>query len=278
MRRARPDLQTQTGVQLGLPLETGSSSASEAAPTPPPGGLRRVVLGGHPTMFRLRRGRRRTIGFQIDDHGLTVSAPRWASLREVEAAIVEKQRWITSKLEQWQSERGRRDATAHRLVDGTLLPYLGQTMALRLRGGAEENTVMRSGADGPELCLPLDPASAETEVRSALQAWITGEAQRVLKERIELLAARGQVRPRSWKLSCARTRWGSCNEDGHIRLSWRLVFFPLDVIDYVVAHELAHLTALDHGPRFWREVERLLPRYEAARARIKGEEMARLPL
>jgi len=72
-----------------------------------------------------------------------------------------------------------------------------------------------------------------------------------------------------WSLSSARTRWGSCSADGSIRLNWRLVHFPLDIVDYVIAHELAHLRELNHGTRFWQIVGDLFPEYERARAWLR---------
>jgi hypothetical protein len=233
-----------------------------------------VLLGGELCHFRLRRARRRTIGFQIDDHGLTVSAPRWVSLRAIEEAILEKERWIRSKLAQWQDWRARHGAQRLRWADGAVLPYLGEGLTLRLRGFADA-AVARVGA---ELHLALAQGAGEPEVRTHVQDWYRGEAMRVLGERVHALAARGQVREFTWRLSSARTQWGSCNEDGRIRLNWRLMFFPPAVIDYVVAHELAHLTELNHGPGFWREVERLLPDFRAARDQIKDEELGALPL
>jgi predicted metal-dependent hydrolase len=264
-------------------VDAVGAAAQPAAPVaaPPAGALRRVMLSGQPCLFRLRRGRRRTIGFQIDDQGLTVSAPRWVSVREIEAAIVEKQRWIRIKLEQWQAWRQRRAAPAARLVDGAALSILGRPVTLRLCGRPPDTggaTTLAERPSGSELRLSLAPQADETQVRQALRTWMMDEATRVLGERLELLAARGGVRPRSWRLSSARTQWGACNEDGCIRLNWRLLFYPIEVIDYVVAHELAHLAELNHSPRFWREVARLLPQFEAARARIKDEELAGLPL
>jgi predicted metal-dependent hydrolase len=257
--------------QLSLPLEPPPPAASEA------GRLRRVVLGGQMCHFRLRRARRRTIGFQIDDQGLTVSAPRWVSLRAIEEAILEKERWIRSKLAQWQDWRARHGAQRLRWVDGAVVPYLGTELALKLRGAAPRTSpaCVRTAS---ELQVALPASATEAEVRTVVQDWFRHEATRILGERVHLLAARGQVRPFTWRLSSARTQWGSCNEDGRIRLNWRLLFFPIAVIDYVVAHELAHLTELNHGPDFWREVERLLPDFQAARDKIKDEELAALPL
>jgi len=71
-------------------------------------------------------------------------------------------------------------------------------------------------------------------------------------------------------LSSAQSRWGSCSHRGGIRLNWRLIHLPHAQIDYVVAHELAHLVEMNHSPRFWSQVGRLFPDYEAARDVLKA--------
>ena len=266
----------QADCQLNLPLELQAPPHPAPDASEAPGRLRRVVLGGQLCLFRLRRARRRTIGFQIDDHGLTVSAPRWVSVRAVEEAILEKERWISRKLAQWQDWRARHGAQRLRWVDGAALPYLGGELTLRFGGAPEAASAAVRMAQ--ELHLTLPAGSSEPRVRPVVEAWFRQEATRILGERVHRLAERGSVRPFTWRLSSARTQWGSCNEDARIRLNWRLLFFPIPVIDYVVAHELAHLAELNHGPDFWREVERLLPQFQAARYRIKDEELTALPL
>ena len=77
------------------------------------------------------------------------------------------------------------------------------------------------------------------------------------------------MRPTRWALSSARTRWGSCGADGAIRLNWRLMHFPPDIVDYVIAHELAHLRELNHGPQFWSTVGELFPDWQRARAWLR---------
>jgi predicted metal-dependent hydrolase len=271
----QPDART-ADCQLKLPLDVQApqpaAGVDEAA-----GRVRRVLLGGELYHFRLRRSRRRTIGFQIDDRGLTVSAPRWVSLRAIEEAILEKERWIRSKLAQWQDWRARHGARRLQWLDGAVLPYLGEELTLRLRA-PDTGAAAKAVRVARELHVALAAGAPEAEVRSAVQDWFREEATRILGDRLRLLAARGVVRPFTWRLSSARTQWGSCNEDGRIRLNWRLLFFPIPVIDYVVAHELAHLTELNHGPGFWQEVKRLLPDFQAARDRIKEEELTALPL
>ncbi len=264
-------------VQLSLPLEPPAFAPTCAPDGATAGRLRRVVLSGQLCHFRLRRARRRTIGFQIDDQGLTVSAPRWVSLRAIEAAIVEKERWIRSKLVQWQDWRARHGSRRLRWVDGAKVPYLGGELTLKLRpdSARANDTCVRIVH---ELQVALARDASEAEIRTVVQDWFRQEATRILGDRVRLLGTRVQGRHFSWRLSSARTQWGSCNEDGRIRLNWRLLFFPIPVIDYVVAHELAHLTELNHGPAFWHEVERLLPDFHAARDQIKDEELGALPL
>lgn len=263
-------------AQLSLAFDTPPAIVT-SAPQTRGGPDRRILLSGDPCEYRLRRARRRTIGFQIDDRGLTVSAPRWVSLRDIEAAILEKERWIRSRLEQWRQWRAKRRLPQVHFADGGKLPFLGSEITLRLRADLR-CSVLSKGPQGDELCLALPLQAAELQVRDAVQTWLKEQAQRVLEERLREISARNGVRYSSWAISSARSQWGSCGADGRIRLNWRLVHFALPVIDYVVAHELAHLKELNHGPEFWRQVGRLLPGFEAARDHIRNEDLSTLPL
>ncbi len=260
--------------QLGF--DFGAPSGAREAP-PPARRDRRLLVDHEPIRYTLRRARRRTIGFTIDERGLTVAAPRWVTLAEIEAAIAEKGRWIRRKLVEYRQWRERQPLRQVHFGDGGTLLLLGRTLTLRLRPGAERTQCVEAGA-GTELHLALPPQAGESQVRDAVLAWLKAEARRVLGERLQLLAARQAAQPRTWSLSSARSQWGACTHDGRIRLNWRLVHFSLPVIDYVVAHELAHLVELNHGPRFWRTVGELLPGFESARDQVKQLDLAALPI
>lgn len=265
-------------TQLSLDFDA-PSRIPKPAPAPKHAG-RSLNLAGETIAYQLRRARRRSIGFQIDDRGLIVSAPRWIALRDIESAIREKERWIRSRLQQWQEWRAQRKLPVVHFGDGGRLPFLGSEICLRLRPDlrAAELAELADPADGSELRLALPLDADEARVRDSVQSWLKEQAQRVLGERLDAISARNGVRFASWALSSARSQWGSCAADGRIRLNWRLVHFALPVIDYVVAHELAHLKELNHSPEFWRQVARLLPGYETARDHIKNEDLASLPL
>lgn len=232
---------------------------------------RSVILGHDRVSYRLRRARRRSIGFQIDDSGLTVSAPRWVTLREIEAAIAEKHRWIVRKRREWNDWRQRNRVPVMRFAEGEALAYLGDSLRLML-GAA----VTARGESELQVALPR--SASELQVRDAVQSWLQAEAGRVLGERIAQLVGRASPRYAGWTLSSARSQWGSCTHHGRIRLNWRLIHFALPIIDYVVAHELAHLEHMNHSARFWNAVARLLPGFEPARDVIRAVDIGTLPL
>jgi predicted metal-dependent hydrolase len=102
-----------------------------------------------------------------------------------------------------------------------------------------------------------------------VQSWLQRQARRLFDERCALYAQRLGVQVRRIGLSSAATRWGSANADGSIRLNWRLIHFSVPIIDYVVAHELAHLREMNHGPAFWGVVRSLIPDYERSRDALR---------
>jgi predicted metal-dependent hydrolase len=95
------------------------------------------------------------------------------------------------------------------------------------------------------------------------------QARRIFEDRCKHFAQQLQVRVTRLSLSSAQTRWGSASAEGSIRLNWRLIHFAMPSIDYVVAHELAHLREMNHSARFWDVVKSVMPDYEQARGTLK---------
>ncbi|WLI88377.1 SprT family zinc-dependent metalloprotease [Massilia sp. R2A-15] len=236
------------------------------APDAPP--LRRILLGSQTIDYSLRRSSRRSIGFMIDDDGLRVTAPRRVTLAEIDNAIRAKQRWILTKLQ----ERGERRALRQQKppvqwVDGAELPFMGAEIVLRLEPAARSHC--RFNEEARELCVGVAPGLSEWQLQQRVRIWLQDEAKRVFAERLDLYAARLGVTYTSMTLSSAGTRWGSCSVEGSIRLNWRLIHYALPLIDYVVAHELAHLLEMNHSARFWAAVESVYPDYDGAKAALR---------
>jgi predicted metal-dependent hydrolase len=230
-----------------------------------PRGRHLATLGGHAVEYELRRSRRRTIGFYVDDTGLRVTAPRWVTLTEIDAALADKERWILRKLVEWREHAKRRERLSVRWEDGGTVAYLGRDLTMRIVVAGAPAVHL----DDQTLRIALPSGADAEQLRDAVQAWLQARARDLFAQRLPIYTERLGRSPTRWSLSSARTRWGSCAPDGSIRLNWRLVHFPLDIVDYVIVHELAHLCEMNHGPRFWATVQGLLPGFEAARRKLK---------
>ena len=231
-------------------------------------------MGERTVHYALKRSSRRTIGFTVDDRGLSITAPRWVTLADVEAAILEKQRWIFNKLGEWRHREARRILPTVQWRDGASLPFLGQPITLQLESPAG---VLMFNAELRMLHLALPAHADEQQIKDRVQGWMQNQARRLLAERLDIYAAKLGVRHTGFALTSAATRWGSCTADGKIRLNWRLMHFPLSMIDYVAAHELAHLKEMNHGPRFWETVESIFPEFRDARAKLRAHPPELLP-
>ncbi|ODV43213.1 metal-dependent hydrolase [Cupriavidus sp. UYMMa02A] len=276
------------GLQLELPLaDSGPGIVAGLAPSPgqqpeppatawptPQPDARRLQVGEHTLHYTLKRSSRRTIGFTVDDRGLSITAPRWVKLSDVESAIFEKQRWILAKLGEWRQRESRRVLPTVQWRDGANLPFLGQTITLALESPI--GAVLFNG-ETRVLHLAMPGHADEQQIKDRVQSWLQQQARRLLPQRLDIYAERLGVRHTGFALTSAATRWGSCTADGKIRLNWRLMHFPMSMIDYVAAHELAHLKEMNHGPRFWETVESIFPEFRDARAQLRAHPPELLP-
>lgn len=218
--------------------------------------LRRIQLGTGIVAYKLTRSRRRTIGITIDQRGLRIGAPRHTGLQEIESFMRLHADWICRKLDEWRASAAIGPYVVH---DGATLPLIGETWAVRLARGRQR---VRWEHAARELWLEVRSGA---DPRQLLRRSLQDKALEHFCDRVQSYALRlGRPLP-PLALSSAHSRWGSCSHRSGIRLNWRLIHLPAPQIDYVVAHELAHLVEMNHGARFWSEVERLLPDYHSAR-------------
>ena len=224
--------------------------------------LRRVVLDGHLVEYRLLRGRRRSIGMEVHLEGLTVRAPRWVSLRDIDAALAERSAWVVRALAEWRARR--REVMPREWKTGAPILYRGRKLALELccsRAPAIEPDLFHLTVRHPD-------AQDSAAVCQSVHAWLRSEALALVAARVPSFARRVTPTEPLVRLSNARSEWGSCNAKGVIRLNWRLVQLPPALADYVVAHEVAHIVELNHSARFWAVVEALLPGHAGLRRQL----------
>jgi predicted metal-dependent hydrolase len=268
-------------VDLNAPPAVPLADTLTLASFAHPQATREVVLGSARVAYEFKRGKRKTIGFLVGAEGLSVRAPRWVALRDVDAAIHEKSDWILRKLTETQQRHARVEATRIEWKDGAGFPFLGEPVVMRLDpkhgfasvGGTLDDAVEEGGPR--VLRLAVAQNAQPSQIRDAAQAWLMRQARKLFIERLDHFAPLLGVQWQKLSLSNASTRWGSASADGSIRLNWRLIHFRLPVIDYVVAHELAHLRVMDHSHRFWETVESVVPDYDLLRRQLKDEAVPR---
>jgi predicted metal-dependent hydrolase len=175
-------------------------------------------------------------------------------------SIVQGERFLLDHLE-WLEERLKRLAPPSPFADGTVFPLRGTPCRIRARRGRGIVTLERGSAEHV-LSVPGEPEFLQRRVTE----WLRREARRDLERAVARHAEALGRKPGGLRIADPKSRWGSCSAKGVLTFSWRLVLAPPRVLDYLAAHEVAHLREMNHGRKFWVWVERLDPDYETARA------------
>jgi predicted metal-dependent hydrolase len=206
-----------------------------------------------PFDYSVRRSdRARRVRVRVDPRNgaVEVVLPRRAAAREAASAVVELRGWIARR----RAEVAR--AQARVAARGGTVPYLGIDLELRREVGRT-----RVHRRGDVLLVPADEGAA----RAALERWYRRQARIEITPRLDAAAAAVGRRYTKLTIRDQRTRWGSCSSAGAMSFNWRLLLAPEVVLEYVVRHEAAHLAVMDHSPRFWAVMGRLMPGYEVPR-------------
>ena len=213
------------------------------------------------------RRRRKTIQITVDEPGLvTVAAPADTPADHLEAAVRRRARWIM-----------RHDGAAsaapppRRFVSGESLPYLGRSVAMTVHPTDDDGVAIRFRHWHFDVGVPRTVQGEEriVTVRAAFEAWYRERAALELPPRIERMAGLLDVHPKATLIRGQRKRWASCSPDGTLRFNWRVIMAPPAIIDYIVAHELAHLRVRGHTSEYWAIVAQAVTDYLRRRDRLR---------
>ncbi len=229
---------------------------------------RRITLSDTPVAFKVARSRRRrTIGLKIAEDGLTVTLPAGLGLHHAERAVRDKQAWVLDRLEKMTA----RARPALQGVDGEEIGWLGAALPLRIVRHDRARTLIDRKPDRIEVRLDagLEHTMAAGAVRRALHRWRKAEALALMAPKLAAYADALEVTRPKVLVREQRRRWGSCSEDGSIRMNARLIGFDEALIDYVCAHEACHLVVMDHSPRFYALLGSILPDHRERQRALK---------
>jgi predicted metal-dependent hydrolase len=201
-------------------------------------------LDGRPIPLRIKRNKRaRRIILRIDTakEGIALTLPPRTSLEKGLALAEEKSGWIKDRLE----------ALPKRVpfVDGALIPFLGAEHVLRHRP-QRRGVAWREGGE-------INVTGRSEYLARRTMDWLKDAARREILSRVSEKTVRLGVKAGRVSLRDTRSRWGSCSKDGNLSFCWRLVMAPELVLDYVVAHEVAHISHHNHSPDFWKLADQI---------------------
>lgn len=193
------------------------------------------------------RAKRMTLRIEPGGTGLKVTIPPHVCDDEVENFVTRNRNWAAVRLARLPAET--------RLVEGSVVPFRGRDHRI-VASGKLRGTVEHRDIDG-ELVLRV-PGDADAIGRKLL-SWLKQEARRELDQIVTRHSATLGVRPKRIRITDTTSRWGSCSSTRTLSFSWRIIMAPPEVLDYLAAHEVAHLVEMNHSQAFWTLTRKLCP-------------------
>lgn len=200
------------------------------------------------------RARNLTLRVNAATRKIVASIPKRASRREAAGLILAHYAWICERL--------RNAPEVMAFIDGTEIPLRGSPHRIRFVARTPGRGVVAQidGARGAELHVAGRPEHCPRRLKD----WLQRTAKADLTQRVRHHATTLDVSYRRISVRDQSSRWGSCSSSGTLSFSWRLILAPPDILDYVAAHEVAHLREMNHSPAFWSLVSKLCPDFKAA--------------
>jgi len=234
---------------------------------------------GHPRQLAIQYGRKQ-IEFQLSysarktlsivvhpDLSVVVTAPKDAADDAVEEKMHKRAAWIVQQ--QRFFENYLPTIPPRTYVSGESHRYLGRQCRLRVHEGSEDVVKLARG----QINVYLSDLSKKQRIKTLVVSWLHQRAVVVFQELFDNTVAKAErhgITAMNFEIRRMKNRWGSCTKEGHILLNPDLIIAPKQCIEYVIVHELCHLQEHNHGPRFYRLLQTLLPDWEQQRERLNG--------
>ncbi|NRB39054.1 MAG: M48 family metallopeptidase [Pseudomonadales bacterium] len=211
-----------------------------------------------PLEYTVTRSRRKTVALYIRNNSVEVRAPHFVSKREIHDWVHTKADWIEKRLKQQQQKKYERPL----IQDGENLLFMGSPKKITVTEG--KNQVDESGS---QIIISSKKPNDHEINQALLEKWLKQEAQHYIDERCLELATCMQVQDQisMIKYRKTKTKWGHCTSTGILQFNWLIIMAPVEVIDYLLIHELSHLSHMNHSHQFWHRVASFCPDYQQHR-------------
>ena len=216
--------------------------------------------------YQLIQSNRKTIVISISaDGNITVKAPRHLGAEEIAELVQLKSRWIEKKLTE--QKRMNQNWTPKKYIDGETFLYLGKSHTLlRIIDHKYKKPVVKLEGD---FLIVMAGDSDQSQLKQSVELWYRTQAKKVIPERVKEYSQYIEETFETIRIKDQKKRWGSCSSKGNLNFNWRLIMAPVQILDYVVVHELCHLKHMDHSKAFWNHVADILPNHQECRKWLK---------
>jgi predicted metal-dependent hydrolase len=217
------------------------------------------TFSGETILFDISYKRRKTISISIDLYGnVQVLAPKGTTEESMISFLEEKWEWI---LQTKKDQKDRLEGSKGKVYEhGERFLYLGKDYPIQI---SEDHTTEQDKAvfEGDRLQIVVKQLEEE-RIKQALKRFYYQQCKALVEKSIRSHQKYFKVKPRSIRINDSKTTWGTCDSQHQLTFNWKLAMAPLDVIDYVVVHEMCHMVHLNHDRSFWRLVGKMMPGYE----------------
>ncbi len=214
-----------------------------------------------------RSAKRRSISIEVSGAQVTVRAPFFVAITDLEKFVRAKSLWIEQKIAQQTKQINVIPDRTY--TSGTELPFMGQQLTLVLDRQAQANVVQL----GDKLWVGLSTRSRladKEQAKRLVSLWYQRQALYFLTLKTDVAARTLNLRYSALTIKATRSKWGHCTASGAIQYNWQILLAPEPIVDYLVAHEVSHLRHHNHSPAFWQLVASLCPEYKKHRAWLKA--------
>lgn len=230
-----------------------------------------IEYANHRICYTVVRSKRKTIGISVClDKGVRILAPYRATEQQLREVVEKKASWILNSIRKL--EHVKEEVPERTFVNGDILFLLGMKYILKIERKIDARSISVQCKDSNMIVtIPYHIFEEEQKeaVKQALIHWYREQARDIVNERIAMYSQKMGVQPAKIVIKQQKTRWGSCSTKKNININWRIIMAPIQVVDYVIVHELAHLKEMNHSTRFWSLVGNVMPDYKEYRDWLK---------
>jgi hypothetical protein len=216
--------------------------------------------------FELIYRSRKSIGIKISPKdGIIIHSPKGIKPDDIIKTLKTKSSWILKKLDEVKNIK--KTVITKKFINGEKLLFLGEEHSLEIFYNPNiKNTNI--SIDYGKIILESKTDNAD-RIKNHLEQWYKIKGLEIILERIFHYQPFFTIKPNVVKVKTQKSRWGTCNSKKNLYFNWKIIMAPIEIVDYLVVHEMAHLVHMNHSSKFWNFVEKILPDYKSSRKILK---------